>query len=979
MASIRFHIARDHDPIVIDDISVRLPKRSRMVLVVLALAANNVVTIDRLIDVLWGDYAPKSPRNSIARFVADLRKGLGQYAERLESTTGGYRLVIHDHELDVAIVQRGLEALGSADTTANRAEQTTELRELSNLIGTTPNSILADLDDYAAERSHTELRISVTEALAEALHHGQNYSELIGLLESAVVDHRYHERFWLLLVLAFEDTGRKAEALSAVRRFKAALDELGVAPLDAFQELEDRITSDLHPSIDAPKKPTPLTSVDIPTHQIPNPESSLIGRIQDVRHVHGLLVNEGAIKRMVTIIGLGGSGKTRVALATIAALSASETPVYQLSLQATTDSALVIPLIAQVLGVPSPAGSDAVSLAEAIDQQRFVLVLDNCEHLIDTCREVVQTLLNMCPAVQVLATSREALGVDDETAYLLPSLSLADNDGNINRSAAAELFIERAGLGDTVNESQDLDRINQICARLGALPLAIEVAAAQLAYMEVPQLLERIEASLDSNRGGTNEPAVSTVADVLEWTWRSLSPSQQALLARLSVFHSGWTVESAEAVRAGPGSLQADIDRLVANSLVAISSYRGTTRYDMLTPVREFANEQLHARGEVEIMENRLVEWAQRLADRYSFPQHHLWHHPNAEMLPEHGNLMVAMTHLYAQGRTQELVMLAIATSGMMVNSGFAHDVIRWLEPYLEDSDIPDEYRSAAHIAIGTAKHAVGDLDEVSHTGERALELAHGEPHDWIPIAAGFFSVWALVAPASHTSDELSALAMHAAENSKSRRLNLAVHYLYRAHVEFVARNYEESLVLFREARSLVDHPGRGMLVIEIGESLSLFMLGRHDEALVSVDNWESEPDTDHWHYILNVFRAIVVGGSGYPDRATSELADAVRALPPATTWGRAGIIQTAFAILADLRGEHDLATDLFASAINRDILLLSVAISHVMNQRGLSGEQAWLEVGIEFWARVAPEGGMPAAAEGAPQLLTWWRTGETS
>lgn len=170
-------------------------------------------------------------------------------------------------------------------------------------------------------------------------------------------------------------------------------------------------------------------------------------------------------------------------------------------------------------------------------------------------------------------------------------------------------------------------------------------------------------------------------------------------------------------------------------------------------------------------------------------------------------------------------------------------------------------------------------------------------------------------------------------------------------------------------------------MVTELGITLSLYMLGRHDDARESIAGWRSRSDTDHWHYIIEVVRAIVIGGTGdaaSAAAATAELSATVRQLPEAGAWGRAGIIQTAYAVLADFRGEPELANELFTSAVNRDILLLTVAIAHVMASRGVTGDEAFLEVGLEFWTRVVPPDSVAATATSTPQLMRWWVSGET-
>lgn len=968
--------ALSKNTVEIDGVTVALNNRARQVVLRLMLEPNLVVTTDQIADALWADdKLPKSARNAVARFVSDARRSLGEHGSRISSVHGGYQLHIEAGERDIDAVLPAIARVeaGAEAASVDLAEAISDLRALVHRVGVGPNPYMAELlGQEAVARSHDELRIGLIEALAAALHNQDNHVEAIALLEGVVDEHPLHERFWHLLVLALASAGRHRDAAEAGKRLNHHLGQLGVVASEPVRHTIAEITAFLAQPNTAAESVAPTVSPEPLANFAPPPRRNpLIGRIDDLRAVRGLLDEY----RTVTISGLGGTGKTRLAEGLVDAL-ADEMPVHHMNLRTVTDPQAVVTLAAAALGIPAAGVLDAHALARLVAPLQFTLLIDNCEHLRSPCVALITALHEHAPEAYVLATSRELLGLPAEVSYLLEPLPLIPSPGG--PSTAAELFLNRAGdRVDVQGGGPSLELVERICQNLNGLPLAIQIAAAQLSIMSLQQLDLRTSKAF-SSQGSIAEPAVTALLDVFDWAWTNLSPSQQALLARLSVFASGWTEESARAVRSGPGVIEADLDRLAALSLIQVDYTCDPVRYTMLVPVREYAAARLDERSETQIMRTRLAGWALELTAQWSFPEHHLWSGPSDVLLPEHGNLIAAMGHLENRNRINDVVTLAVGASGMMVNRGLGGDLMRWLRPHLDNEDIDPGMRGAACVALGIAMHAMGDLEGLSVLGAKSLELGNDEPHEWMTIATGYLSMWSLIAPFDRTTEELSALSFSVAEASTSRQANMALALLFRAHVKFISRDYEESLRLFGESRDLAAQPGRALVVDEIGVSLSLLMLGRLDEARASLDTWRSDVDTDEWHFISAVVRAIVMGATDDPFAATMALNETVRSLPAAGVWGRAGEIQTAYAMLADYRGEHELAAELFASADNRDIMLLSVAVAHVMETRGLTGDDAWMEVGIEFWTRIVPSDSVAATATSTPQLMRWWSSGKT-
>jgi predicted ATPase/class 3 adenylate cyclase len=292
---------------------------------------------------------------------------------------------------------------------------------------------------------------------------------------------------------------------------------------------------------------------------LPRPSTSFVGREKELAEIAGLL----ARTRLLTLTGTGGCGKTRLALE--AAHRTEDGEAWLVELAALSDPELVPQAAASGFGVREAPGEPlAQTLAEALRDRSLLLVLDNCEHLVAACAALADTLLRRCPAARLLATSREALGIDGETTYRVPSLSVPDLKQlpppvELARCEAVRLFIERAAQarpGFALTE-RNAEAVAQVCCRLDGIPLAIELAAARLRSLPVEELRDRLD---DRFRLLTGEdwsalPHRRTLRALIDWSYDLLPPSERALFARLSVFAGGWTLESAEALAGSRGSV----------------------------------------------------------------------------------------------------------------------------------------------------------------------------------------------------------------------------------------------------------------------------------------------------------------------------------------------------------------------------------------------------------------------------------------
>ncbi len=347
-----------------------------------------------------------------------------------------------------------------------------------------------------------------------------------------------------------------------------------------------------------------LRSLDALPNNLPLQLTSFIGREGEMAEAKRLL----AATRLLTLTGPGGTGKTRLSLQ-VAAEGSDDYPagVWLLELAPLSDPALVPQTAASVLGVRQQPGRPLVeALIDYLRAKSLLLILDNCEHLVDACAQLATTLLSACPKLRILVSSREALGVAGETILRVPSLSLPDLHAStpqaLNPSEAVRLFVERAQAaqpGFALTEA-NLGAVVQICRRLDGIPLALELAAARLKLFSAEQIAARLDDRFRLLTGGSRTalPRQQTLRALIDWSYDLLDEAERKALNRLSVFAGGWTFEAAEAV-AGPETLEL-MSRLVDKSLVVVedAAQAGEKRYRLLETIRQYGGDKLLESGE---------------------------------------------------------------------------------------------------------------------------------------------------------------------------------------------------------------------------------------------------------------------------------------------------------------------------------------------------------------------------------------------
>ncbi|GLW05219.1 hypothetical protein Misp01_03490 [Microtetraspora sp. NBRC 13810] len=559
----------------VDGVEVALGGRmQRGVLAVLAAARGQVVAAETVISALWGEHEGPSMA-TLHSYIARLRQALepGRTAKThsgvLPREGLGYALRVDAYEVDA---ERFARLAGEGERLLTGGDPGAAATALSEALGLWRGRPYADYPDApfaAPEVARLEgLRLAAQENLFAAQLALGRHAAVVGDLEKFATEHPLSERGWELLALALYRSGRQGDALAALRDARRLLaDELGIDPGPMLRDLETAILAQddaLHPQ--APPDPA------VPGN-LPFPVTGLVGRTGEIGRVTAMLAGH----RLVTLTGPGGIGKTRLALESARARRDADGP-WLVDLAGLRDAALLAATIAQAVGVAG--ASTTTALARALRDRRLLVVLDNCEHLVDAVRETVTALLARTPETRVLATSRETLGVAGEAVYEVPPLT---------GDEAGELFLNRAaavvpGWEPTCAE---LETTARLCGRLDGLPLAIELAAAQCRMLSVDQILSALDDRFTVLVSGPGPRRHATLLRTVEWSYDLLEPAERALFHRLGAFAAGFDLEAAAEVCGGP--VLAGLTALVRKSLVTVESGTSPRRYRLLGTLRDFA------------------------------------------------------------------------------------------------------------------------------------------------------------------------------------------------------------------------------------------------------------------------------------------------------------------------------------------------------------------------------------------------------
>ncbi|MFB4269679.1 BTAD domain-containing putative transcriptional regulator [Nonomuraea sp. GTA35] len=744
---------------------VRVPEvKVRALLADLLAHEGRPVSADRLAEDLWGDDPPGNPVNTLQTKVSQLRRALEQAEpggrELVTYQAAGY--VLRAADVDAARFAALLDQARAATDPRARAGL------LSDALALWRGPAYADFADeefarIAATRLE-EQRLTALEEQAEVRLELGEHSLMADELGELVAAHPLRERLRAAHLRALYRSGRQAEALAGYDDLRRRLaGELGLDPGPELAALHQAMLRQ-DPSLAPPR----------PRTNLPAPLTELIGREQAVAEVGALL---GAA-RLVTLTGPGGVGKTRLALA-VAGLAADAFPdgVWLVELAgASGGTATVAEVVAAGLDVRDdtatgsrpgvrPAGL-AHRLADALRDRRLLLVLDNCEHVVEPVAELVDLLLRAAPDLRVLATSQESLAIPGETLYAVPPLALPIPGTDPARAASVQLFVARAAAtapGFALDEAS-APSVAAICRRLDGLPLALELAAARVRTLGVRGVADRLDDRFHLlTVSGRGRPArQQTLRAVIDWSWEQLTEQQRLILLRLAVHPGGCTLEAAEAVCAGPGldpgaDVAGLLDQLVARSMVESS---GGVRYRLLESIAAYCLDRLA--GDDPVFQRRdlyYTELAERAGPHLHGPAQRQWldrldtEAPNLRATLEHTTDPVLALRLvdalawywYLRGRHREgraSLAAALALPGAQCSrtaaweTGFAMltgdgtDLLRRSRTAARALDTRDArsrwFLALAHLSFGDAATAEGLLTEAL-AGFRAAGDRWGE------------------------------------------------------------------------------------------------------------------------------------------------------------------------------------------------------------------------------------------------------------
>lgn len=792
-------------------------KKAASLVKILALAKDHRLHREQAMDLLWPDLDVSAATNNLRQALHVARKTLQP------AGASGY-LRLRGEQVSLCPDSPLWVDVGAFEQAAAAAKRTRDPAAYRAAIELYAGDLLPE-DRYEtwAEDRRAGLRntyLSLLVGLA-SLHRDRGEPEAAAeVLEEAVAGEPLLEEAHAALMRLYAGDGRRDLALRQYERLARVLSPDGLSPGEAVRHLHEQIRSGRSsgaPPAPAARRPAEPAAGE-GRHNLPAPRSSFVGRERDTVEVKRAL----AMTYLLTLTGTGGSGKTRLALAVARDLAGVYPDgAWFVELAPLSEGRLVPQEVADVLGVSERANRPvSAALVDALRGKELLLVLDNCEHVVDATARLVETLIVACPRLRILATSREALGVAGETCWPVPPLSApgvgsAPTVEELAGYGSARLFAERARSRSPAFElsPENAGAVADICRKLDGVPLAVELAAARVGALSAAQISIRLSDSLKLLTGGgrTAQPRQRTIRGALDWSHELLTADEKRLFERLSVFAGGFTLEAAEAV--GEDDALDPLSRLVDKSLVVVEVPQGAheaPRYRLLEPVRQYAREKLEARipqeadavrrlhaqcylalaerAEPELLGARQTEWLERLE-------------------VEHDNLRAALSWFFERGEAEANLRLAGALGEFWRVRGHLREGLWWLEAAL-GTGAPTPARVNALIHAGWISWECVDFERAAAFSEEALALSR-ELGDRAGAAAALYHLGMVEIYARMRAEEawklfeesLSLRRELGDETGAGRTLQkMGLLLVVGQDFERAAKLYEESLALARRA-----------------------------------------------------------------------------------------------------------------------------------------------------------------------------------
>ncbi|MGA9277885.1 BTAD domain-containing putative transcriptional regulator [Ilumatobacter sp.] len=734
-------------------------RRQRAVLAFLAVSNGAAVSADRILDAIWGDELPSTGARAVAFHISRLRALLDVDRERdasfIETSAGGYRLRISPSSIDC---HRFHEAVDTARHELTEDPEGCE-RHLTDALALWRGRPFADLAEEpfvgsevrVLERAHSVALRTAIEARIALGRHRDVIADLSGMVEAEPFD----EGLVRLLMIALQRDHRPADGLRVYGELRIRLgDELGIEPSPDLEQLQRELLGAI-----------PVTEVQQGAArpvEIPSAMSSFVGRLDEIERLAELIDS----RRVVTLCGFGGLGKTRLAQETARAVADRFVGgVWFVDLTLASTPADLADTVLAAAGFTASDQRDPVAdLLESLADHRLLLVLDNCEHLTAGVAELVTQMCRVASGVRILATSREPLGIDGEVIWSMHPLP--DRE-------AIQLLRDRARQAAPSMVLPDLTDpgVARLCARLDGIPLAIELAASRLSVMTVSQITDHLEEHLEAVSGLATDRRQDSLRAVISWSWNLLTEADQCLLADLSIFTTDFDLDAAQAIAVrvdGITPLVNGLSRLAERALVVVDDNGGARRFRVLEAVRGVSHGCVGA-DEVDAGRLRHAEYYASVASTIF----DLWVRDPVAMTDlgdlEVGNLRAAMAWAYAHDRVD--LGLAITRGARMYfwSRRMHRENIRWMlagvelalsrtsdGPEIPASGIDDDVLDAAAIVLIEA-HNVGDRSAL----ETVLPLVeYGAHHVQEPLLRG--NLLSALGARLQATDPISADRLHA-------------------------------------------------------------------------------------------------------------------------------------------------------------------------------------------------------------------------
>jgi predicted ATPase/DNA-binding SARP family transcriptional activator len=720
-------------------------RKAKSLLKLLALAADKRMHRTRVGALLWPERDFDSVANNLHQAVYVARRALDA-----AGPGAGACLALHEDNLSLGGPTFNIEVdVDRFESAARRAREQRTSDAYASALEWYGGELLPEDDAEAWSRARRqaleELHVGLLLELCE-LHAGAGRrDDALHAAQKAVLHNPLHEGAQRALMRCFVADGRRQQALEQYASLRESLKkELEAKPDPETRRLYHEILTQTDPepttataTATAPAQSSAARSQPLPARAavrsaLPLPLTSFIGRERECDEVKRLL----ARSRLVTLTGPGGCGKTRLALEAAAKLQHEiEDGVLLVELAPVTDEALVAQELATALGIELRSEREPVAaVVEQIGQRDLLVLLDNCEHVIASCAQLVQRLLRACPELRVLATSREPLRVLGEITWRVPSRALPNLNEPLDLEhmagvEAVRLFVERAGsvAHNFVLKAENAAAVAQVCLRLDGMPLAIELAAARTAALSPAQIAERLRDSFSvlgqGNRGALTRQ--QTLVATIGWSYDLLEPEERALFRRLSLFAGSFSLDAVEQICAGDGLERPQIAdllaRLVDKSLVLPVDEIGEPRYRLLETVKQYGVERLDAANERAPLEARLLAFYLELAAAND-PDLGCPSGFADRLEREHDNLRAALA-LGLSRDPEAALRLGVHMCAFWMARGYFAEGTRFMDEALAASPARSALRARALLHRGGLAVRRGQVELICATGHESIAI----------------------------------------------------------------------------------------------------------------------------------------------------------------------------------------------------------------------------------------------------------------